>query len=125
VRQSEFACIMDAIPPHKRQTHIETARQMFHAVSETREMLNGYAFRLPNESELLLKIAEFVSLERLCCPFFGFTIEIEPEGGAVWLALTGRDGVKPFIQAELSEFFGQDQSFFTNLNKGRLLSDAT
>ena len=48
-----------------------------------------------------MKVAEFIANERLCCPFFGFTVEIEPEGGALWLHLTGRDGVKPFIQAEV------------------------
>ena len=64
-------------------------------------MPDGYAFRLPNESDVLLKAAEFIALERLCCPFFGFSLEVEPEGGALWLRLTGREGVKPFIHAEI------------------------
>jgi len=41
--------------------------------------------------------------ERLCCPFFGFGLRIKPEGGAVWLSLTGRDGIKPFIRAEIGQ----------------------
>ena len=64
---------------------------------------NGYAFQLPNQSELLRLAAEFVTLERLCCPFFGFSIEVEREGGEVCLSLTGREGVKPFIMAEIGE----------------------
>jgi hypothetical protein len=48
-----------------------------------------------------MKVAEFIANERLCCPFFGFTVEVEPQGGALWLHLTGRDGVKSFIQAEV------------------------
>jgi hypothetical protein len=56
---------------------------------------------LPNESDMLVTTAQFIALERLCCPFFGFGIEVEPEGGAVWLSLTGREGVKPFIMAEI------------------------
>jgi hypothetical protein len=40
----------------------------------------------------------------LCCPFFGFALEMEPEGGAVWLSLTGREGVKPFIIAEIGNY---------------------
>ena len=44
---------------------------------------------------------EFIALERLCCPFFGFGLGIEREGGAAWLTLTGREGVKPFIMAEI------------------------
>jgi len=48
-----------------------------------------------------MKAVEFVANERLCCPFFGLAVEIEPEGGPLWLRLTGRDGVKPFIKAEI------------------------
>jgi len=48
-----------------------------------------------------MQAAEFIAKERLCCPFFGFAIEIEPEQGALWLSLTGRQRVKPFIRAEI------------------------
>ena len=98
---SPFACDMSAIEASQRGQHIAAIGELFRRAGEIRELPNGYAFRLPNESGVLLKAAEFVALERLCCPFFGFSIEIEPEGGALWLSLTGREGVKPFIQAEI------------------------
>jgi len=98
---SPFACDMTAIDASRRGQHIATIDELFRGAREIRELPNGYAFRLSNESGALLKAAEFVALERLCCPFFGFLIEIEPEGGALWLSLTGREGVKPFIQAEI------------------------
>jgi hypothetical protein len=105
-RTSPFACVMDAIEPDKREQHISTAKQLFRSIKEFRELPNGYAFHLPDEPDMLLKIAEFISLERLCCPFLGFTLEVEPERGAVWLKLTGREGVKPFLRAEIAEFTG-------------------
>jgi hypothetical protein len=104
--ESPFACNMEAIKPDQRQQHIAMARQLFHAVRSIRELPNGYAFHLPDKPDTLRLLTEFISLERLCCPFFGFTIEIEPEGGSVWLQLTGREGVKPFIRAEIGEFLG-------------------
>jgi hypothetical protein len=110
-RASPFACVMDAIEPSKRQQHIATAQFVFAAVHEVRALPNGYAFRLPNASEMLRKVAEFMALEQLCCPFFGFTLEVEREGGGVWLQLTGRDGVKPFIQAEIGEFMRDAAAF--------------
>jgi hypothetical protein len=110
-RISPFACVMDAIEPNKRQQHVATSKHLFRSVNEIRELSNGYAFRLPYESEVLLKAAEFISLEKLCCPFFGFTIEVEPEGGDVWLQLTGREGVKPFIRAEVGEFMSESVAF--------------
>lgn len=102
-KASPFACVMEAIEPDRRPKHLATARQLFLAVKETRELADGYAFRLPDEAGALQRAAEFISLERLCCPFFGFALEVEPEGGAVWLRLTGREGIKPFIRAEVAE----------------------
>lgn len=99
---SPFACNMSAIPPEERGQHIAAIEAVFGAAQEIRELPDGYAFRLANETALLLKVADFVAKERLCCPFFGFALQIEPEGGAVWLSLTGREGVKPFIQAEIA-----------------------
>jgi hypothetical protein len=84
---------------------------VFAAVTEVRELPNGYAFHLPNASEMLRKLGDFIALEQLCCPFFGFTLEVEREGGALWLQLTGHEGVKPFIQAEIGEFMGNAAAF--------------
>jgi hypothetical protein len=112
--ESPFACNMGAIKPDQRQQHIATAGELFRAVKGIRELPNGFAFQLPGESDTLRLLTEFISLERLCCPFFGFTIEIEPEGGAVWLQLTGREGVKPFIKAEIGEFLGASLTHWGN-----------
>jgi hypothetical protein len=102
--QSPFACVMDAIEPRKREPHIANARALFNRILEIIELDDGYAFRFSNEEDVLSQLTDFIVLERLCCPFFGFAVEVEPEGGAVWFRLTGRDGVKPFIKAELGEF---------------------
>lgn len=101
--ESPFACDMTAIEASRRGQHIATTGELFSAVEEIRELPNGYAFRLPNESDVLTKAAKFIALERLCCPFFGFALEAEPEVGPLWLSLTGRGGVKPFIMAEIGE----------------------
>jgi hypothetical protein len=115
--ESPFACNMDAIKPGRRQQHIATAGQLFRAVKSIRELPNGYAFQLPDESDTLQLVAEFIALERLCCPFFGFTLEVEPEGGAVWLQLTGREGVQPFIKAEIGEFLGESLTHSSNFQR--------
>ncbi len=94
---SPFACDMSAIAPDRRGEHLATIDELIRAVEELRELPNDYAFRLPPEPDVLLRTAKFIALERLCCPFFGFASEVAPEGGAVWLSLTGRDGVKPFM----------------------------
>jgi hypothetical protein len=102
-KRSPFFCDMNAIEPTQRKQHVATAIEVFGAVQEIHELPTGYAFRLPNEATILLKTAEFIRREKLCCPFFGFRVEVEPEGGPLWLRLTGGDGIKPFIRAEIGE----------------------
>lgn len=108
VQESPFACNMTAFTPAERKEHIAAIGQVFGAVEEIQELSDGYAFRLPNEAAMLLQLADFIAKERLCCPFFGFSLDLEPEGGALWLSLTGREGVKPFIQAEIGHALSDD-----------------
>lgn len=98
-----FACDMSAITPADRQQHVATINAVFGAVQEVRELADGFAFRLMNEEAILMQVAAFMAKERLCCPFFGFRIEMEPEGGPLWLTMTGREGVKPFIKTEIGD----------------------
>ena len=100
-QESPFACNMSAFSPEERKEHIAAIAEVFGAVEEIREIPDGYSFRVASEAPMLLKLADFIAKERLCCPFFGFSLRLEPEGGELWLSLTGREGVKPFIQAEI------------------------
>jgi hypothetical protein len=105
-KESPFACDMSAIESGLRAGHVATGAQLFRAAGEIRELPDGYAFRLPADADTLLKAAEFISLERLCCPFLGFALEVEAEGGPAWLRLTGREGVKAFIREEVGGLLG-------------------
>lgn len=105
-KESPIACDMSAIDPVLRAGHVATGSQLFRAAEEIRELPDGYAFRLPADADTILKTAAFISLERLCCPFLGFALEVEPEGGPVWVRLTGREGVKAFIREEVSGLLG-------------------
>jgi hypothetical protein len=106
VKESPLACDMSAIEPALRARHIATAGQLFRAVTDILELPDGYAFLLPDEPDVLVKTAEFISLEKLCCPFLGFVLELEPEGGPARLRLTGREGVKAFIREEVGALLG-------------------
>jgi len=108
-KPSPFACDMSAIAPSGRGQHLAAIAEVFGAVTEIRELPDGYSFRLPND--MVLKAADFIAKERLCCPFFGFALQLEPEGGALWLSLTGREGAKPFIQAEIGHAVEGDVSW--------------
>src|SRR5690349_8933175 len=104
--QSPLACDMTVIPADQRPLHLAKSRELFSQIEETRELADGYEFRFADQSNLLKQLADFVSLEKLCCPFLRFDIEVEAESGPVWLRLTGREGVKEFIQEEVSGLIG-------------------
>ena len=72
----------------------------FPATREVRELADGYAFRYATDETIWLAAAEYVDLERRCCPFFSFALKREAEG-AVWLELTGQEGVKEFLATQL------------------------
>jgi len=96
-----LACIIDAIPKEQRALHYANAEHLMASTQEIRVLATGYALCLPNEQEMLQTIAAFISYERLCCPFFHFTLDVEPNQGPVWFSITGGAiDVKEFLQSE-------------------------
>ena len=96
-----LSCDLSAISTDVREEHVLTAPQLFSAAQEVQELPNGYAVRFLNEPGQFMAIAKFIENERLCCPFFNFGLELEPNNGPLWLRLTGGDGVKEILQTTL------------------------
>jgi hypothetical protein len=103
VSSTEFpnACVLGNLTPEQRVREQTLLKHFREATLEMMELANGYSFRLANDSATLLEVAEFITLERLCCPFFSFELCLESNGGPLWLRLTGRDGVKEFLASML------------------------
>lgn len=99
--ETPFMCRLDALDRAQRERHQALGKQLHADIQEVKELPNGYAFRLPAESSTIMSVAEWVTFERLCCPFFNFALELEGEGKPLWLRMTGREGVKPFMKSEL------------------------
>lgn len=78
----------------RRSTVLEKLR---HAVIETKELKDGYAYSFPSEGQWLQELATMIDLERRCCPFLQLRLTVEPNGGATWLELTGPEGTKDFL----------------------------
>jgi hypothetical protein len=98
---TSFACDMTAIPVADRPAHHQLIRRlMTQAAEDSSELPDGFSFRFPADE--YQAVTEFVGRERLCCPFLTFTLEVLPEQGPLVLRLTGAEGVKEFIRAELS-----------------------
>ncbi len=94
-----IACDPHALTAEEHERWLGTiAPQLYGAIQEIQELPDGYAFRLPNDPQMLLLAAEDLNMERLCCPFVRYTLEIEPNRGPFWLRFTGGEGVKEFLR---------------------------
>ncbi len=96
-----LACDFGAIDDGQRERYRSLRRFLGEDSMEARELEDGYAFRHSSEAGVLLALAEYVSLERLCCPFFDFAIEVGRDGGEVWLRMTGPGGAKGVLEAAM------------------------
>jgi hypothetical protein len=98
--EQPFVCNLAALDAGQRKHHRELTARLRESVEAVRELADGYAFRLPADAAHINLTAEWVTLERLCCPFFAFQIDAGSDGQPLWLRLTGREGVKPFMESE-------------------------
>ncbi|HET7452093.1 MAG TPA: hypothetical protein VFL12_05090 [Thermoanaerobaculia bacterium] len=99
--ESPFACNRDALDPAARRRHFDELGPAIRAKIRTvRELPDGYEFELPGDSGTYAQVTEWSAGERACCPFFDIAVVSEREGGALWLRLTGRSGVKQFIEVD-------------------------
>lgn len=95
-----LACVAGAIPAGERAGHFALLSRLFGQDAHERRIVDGgYAFRFGAAS--LDDVARFVGRERLCCPFLAFTLDIAANSDVLWLRLTGPEGTRDFLDAEL------------------------
>ena len=95
--ESPLACDLDAIAASDRPRYNELRKMLAASAVGKRDLPDGIAVKIATDRMPLAQLAEWISLERKCCPFFEFKVEVAPESGPVWLSLTGRPGVKEFL----------------------------
>jgi hypothetical protein len=95
------ACDLPSLDADQAQRRRGLQERLRAAVREVRELEDGYAFRHSADTSVLLGLVGFAALERLCCPFFDFAVEIGRNGGPVWFRITGDKEVKRVLQAHL------------------------
>ena len=69
----------------------------------TDRLPNGMRLRFTASTDALQAIASTVEAERQCCRFLRFDMAIEPDGGPIWLTLTGPAGTAEFLDALVRE----------------------
>lgn len=97
--ETVFVCNPAAMDKEQRARYSVLTKQLFAARREIRELSDGYALRCAANSQMIKDVAEFITFERLCCPFLNF--EVSVEGEDLTFRLKGAEGVKEFLKLEL------------------------
>jgi hypothetical protein len=94
-KQTPIACSLTNSELSERR--IAVLQKAGRSVLEVRETENGCAYRFPPDDDWVNELTRIINLEKQCCPFIEFTLTAEPQGGALWLKLTGPEGTKDFL----------------------------
>jgi hypothetical protein len=96
-----LACRMDVFDAAERRRY-ETLRELLgQRRLGTHETPDGIAVVYPGEPDVFLNLAEWVTLERRCCPFLSFSLEFDADPPSIRLRLVGGEDVKRFLQSQL------------------------
>lgn len=95
-----IACNLKAIRAAERPRYNDLMKRLRATVRSRSELSDGYAFRLDGKAITLPEVAEWMSMERLCCPFFGLQLSASGNEADWLLKLTGPEGVKALLQTE-------------------------
>lgn len=97
-----LACNIKAIRAAERPRYNDLVKRLRIAVQDRSELSDGYAYRLDTKKITLPEVAEWITMERLCCPFLTFQLEIKGNGDSQ-LTLRGPMGAKAILREEFPE----------------------
>jgi hypothetical protein len=96
-----LACDMQALTLTERQRYNQLLADLQLLRMSKAELPQGYRFEFPSNSLSMAKLAEFIALEHLCCPFFNFVVELRSGQPSAWLSITGTPEAKQLLEIEL------------------------
>lgn len=97
---SSLACVPGAIRSDLRPAHFARMKRLFReAALDRRPVTHGYEFVF--DAAELEEVARFVALERLCCPFLSFGIEVKEGEDRLRLRIHGPPGSREVIESEI------------------------
>jgi hypothetical protein len=96
-----IACNMKALTSEQRNELGRDGEHVISAITSSRELPDGYAFRIDPAKASLVDVARWLDLWRRCCPFYEFRIDFHAADASVWLAVEGRQGVKEYIPMDV------------------------
>jgi hypothetical protein len=98
-----IACNTKAIRAAERPRYNDLMKRFRLAIRNRSEDRDGYTFRVDGRVLSLPEIADWLGMERLCCPFLTFRLSVSGTQPDWELKLTGPEGVKALLQTEFPD----------------------
>jgi hypothetical protein len=95
-----LACNLKAISAAERPRYSDLVKRLRIAVANQNEIADGYTYKVDVGKIPLMEVAEWMTMERLCCPFLAFQLNMSTSG-ELWMTLRGPEGVKAILREEL------------------------
>jgi hypothetical protein len=92
-----IACNLKSLTSEQRKQLGGLGQHVISAITNSRQLNDGYTFRVDPAKASLIDVARWLDLWRRCCPFYEFRIDFHAADATVWLSVTGRKGVKQYI----------------------------
>jgi hypothetical protein len=93
-----LACNILAISATQQPRYRELVSRLRSAIQDRSELPDGYCYSLVSTGITLPEVAEWIVMERLCCPFLTFQLEVA--GDNFRLTMRGAEGVKAILREE-------------------------
>jgi hypothetical protein len=101
VSEAPLACRIDVLGPVDRARHAALVAELADAKPAVEELEHGFTFRFPSRPYLFLRVAEWIGLERQCCPFLEIRLAFDHPTATIRVSVTGPDGTKDVLRSEL------------------------
>lgn len=93
----QFSCKLTS--PELQDRRQTVIRQLKETLQTRTELTNGFRYEFLYSDNLFDELVNFVKYERQCCEFFNLTLMVQRE--LLILEITGEEGIKTFLEAEL------------------------
>lgn len=98
-----IACDLTVFSISERIKHVALAKSLLGKARQVVEHEDGFTFVFERSPLLEVKIADWVSKEKRCCPFFSFEISGENTPLSLSLRISGPKGAKEILRAGLEK----------------------
>ena len=95
--QSDLPIVCTLTPEALEARRLGLLSELANRSEDYEQLTDGIRLRFAATSETLTTLARAVEAERHCCRFLRFSITVEPDGGPVFLELTGPHRTREFL----------------------------